>query len=116
MPTHRDAKAMAKLLRDALNARNVALSHSECLEIVARQVGFADWNTLAAKLPANEVQRTACSFCGKLSHDVRSLIEGGCARPRRAPENCVFICDECVTFCAQINADTVGDEHPQERP
>jgi hypothetical protein len=27
----------------------------------------------------------------------------------RAPESCVFICDECVAVCAQINADTVGN-------
>jgi hypothetical protein len=160
MRTHKDAKAMARSLREALAHRNVPLAHGECLEIVARQLGFADWNTLSAKLPAEEArlgrsqspdiaQPTAapactlspvtervpviplrdvvtyremdgaceatrnvapeplsCSFCGKSQHDVRSLIEGGCSRPRRAPENCFFICDECVTFCAQINADT----------
>jgi uncharacterized protein len=52
-PIH-DAKSMARSLRDALAARNVALSHSECLEIVARQLGFADWNTLSAKLSTEE--------------------------------------------------------------
>ena len=41
---------MAKSLRDSLAARNVLLAHSECLEIVAQQFGFTDWNTLAAKL------------------------------------------------------------------
>lgn len=46
MPTRKDAKAMAKSLRAALTERNVALSHSECLEIIARQLGFTDWNTL----------------------------------------------------------------------
>ena len=50
MPTHKDVKTMAKSLRDALAHRNLSLSHSECLEIVARQFGFADWNTLAARL------------------------------------------------------------------
>jgi hypothetical protein len=54
MPTHKDAKTMARSLRGALADRNVPLSHSECLEIVARQFGFADWNTLSAKLPAEE--------------------------------------------------------------
>lgn len=52
MPTHKDVKAMAKSLRDALAHRNLSLSHSECLEIVARQFGFADWNTLSAELTA----------------------------------------------------------------
>src|SRR5882724_7577746 len=50
MRTYKDAKPMAKFLRDSLAARSVLLSHSECLEIVAKQFGFADWNTLSAKL------------------------------------------------------------------
>jgi hypothetical protein len=124
MPTHQDAKGMAKSLQAALADRSVSLSHSECLEMVARQFGFANWNILSANLPADDDGRhaqsqvperasptttpapQACSFCGKSQQDVRSLIEGGCSRPRRTPESCVFICDECVAFCAQINADT----------
>ena len=111
MRTYQDAKAIAKSLRDFLAARNVSLSHSECLEIVAQQFGFADWNTLAAKLttPTAAPQQLSCSFCGKSQHDVRSLVEGGCARARRAPVSCVFICDECVELCAQVNAETVGN-------
>jgi hypothetical protein len=54
MLTHKDAKTMAKSLRDALGNRNVQLSHSDCLEIVARQFGLADWNTLVAKIPTEE--------------------------------------------------------------
>ena len=50
MRTYLQAKAMAKSLRDALAARDTALSHSECLEIVAKQFGFGDWNILAAKI------------------------------------------------------------------
>ena len=109
MRTCQDAKAMAKSLRDSLAARNVSLSHSECLEIVAQQFGFADWNTLAAKLmtPTAAPEQLSCSFCGKSQHEVRSLIEGGCRNS--ALSQCVFICDECVALCAQINADTVGN-------
>ena len=58
MLTHKDAKMMARSLRDALGNRNVVLSHSDCLEIVARQFGLADWNTLVAKLPADEEPHT----------------------------------------------------------
>lgn len=50
MRTYLQAKAMAKSLRDQLAAKNFSLSHSECLEIVARQFGFGDWNTLASKI------------------------------------------------------------------
>lgn len=104
MRTSKDAKAMAKSLRDSLAARSVLLSHSECLEIVAKQFGFADWNTLSAKL---DVKQLSCSFCGKSQHEVRSLIEGGCKPRGTSP--CVLICDECVALSAQINADTVGN-------
>ena len=45
-------KTMAKTLRHQLAARKVELSHGECLELVARQYGVADWNTLAAKVEA----------------------------------------------------------------
>ena len=109
MRTYQDAKVMAKSLRDFLAAKNVPLSHSECLEAVAQQSGFADWNTLAAKLITRTAvpEQMSCSFCGKSQHEVRSLIEGGCSNRGKSP--CVFICDECVAYCAQINADTVGN-------
>jgi catechol 2,3-dioxygenase-like lactoylglutathione lyase family enzyme len=50
MRSFRDAKLMAKTLREALASRQIDLSHSETLEIVARQFGLADWNTVAARL------------------------------------------------------------------
>jgi hypothetical protein len=117
MRTCPDAKAMAKSLRTCLAAQKVVLSHGQCLEIVAKQFGFADWNTLAARmLPATAPeQHKACSFCGKSQYVVRGLIEGDCPRARRMPgvrpsqENCVFICDECVRFSAQIIADLLGN-------
>lgn len=43
-------KSMAKALRQALSARKVELSHSDCLELIARQFGMKDWNELAAAL------------------------------------------------------------------
>lgn len=55
MRTFMDAKAMARALRDAMADRQTAdLTHSECLEIVARQFGLPDWNVLAAKIAAAE--------------------------------------------------------------
>lgn len=43
---------MAKALRDVMRRREVELTHSESLEIVAAQFGFDDWNILAAKIDA----------------------------------------------------------------
>ncbi|MDH4983779.1 glyoxalase superfamily protein [Hyphomicrobium sp. D-2] len=54
MRTFMDAKAMARALRDAMANHQTDLSHSECLEIVARQFGLPDWNVLAAKIAAAE--------------------------------------------------------------
>lgn len=105
MRTYTDAKAMAKSLRNSLAAKGISLSHSECLEMVAKQFGFADWNLLAAKLSlvSGHPARLSCSFCGKSHLEARSLIEGGCSH--RGASQCVFICDECIAFGAQINAD-----------
>ena len=50
MRTYQDAKTMAKSLRASLATRGTTLSHGECLEIVAQQFGFAEWNILAAAL------------------------------------------------------------------
>jgi hypothetical protein len=101
MRSYKDAKTMAKSLRASLAARSVLLSHGVCLEIVAKQFGFADWNTLSAKLKV-----VSCSFCGKSQHEVRSLVEGGCRNKEISP--CAFICDECVALCTQIDTETTG--------
>ena len=50
MQIPRDPKALAKSLRQALAERHVDISHSDSLECVARQLGWRDWNTLAARL------------------------------------------------------------------
>ncbi|GMB80375.1 glyoxalase superfamily protein [Shinella zoogloeoides] len=52
MRDFRDAKAMAKAMRETLAARNIEISHSEALEIVARQFGVETWNILSSKIEA----------------------------------------------------------------
>ena len=105
MRDFRDAKAMARALRDALKAKAVETTHSECLELIAKAFGYDNWNILAAKIEAAQSRRSMqprfppvrttvaeanstlyCSFCGKSQHEVRKLIAGPT----------VFICDECV--------------------
>lgn len=48
--TSDDAKAAARSLRRTLADTGVTISHSRALEIVAAQLGFADWNTASARL------------------------------------------------------------------
>ena len=50
MRDFRDAKAMAQALRDALAAKSVSLTHSESQELIAKVLGFRDWNVLAARI------------------------------------------------------------------
>ena len=50
MRDFRDAKAMAQTLREAFSSKSAVLTHSESLELVARVLGFHDWNVLAARL------------------------------------------------------------------
>jgi ATP-dependent Lon protease len=50
MRDFRDAKAMAQTLREALTAKSVSLTHSESLELVAKILGFHDWNVLSARI------------------------------------------------------------------
>jgi ATP-dependent Lon protease len=57
MRDFRDAKAMAQTLRDALKAKSIPLTHSESLELVARTLGFQDWNVLSAAIQASEPEK-----------------------------------------------------------
>jgi len=47
-PTIEELKSQAKRLRQAMEARGTAISHSAALELIARQHGVRDWNTLSA--------------------------------------------------------------------
>ncbi|AGT10809.1 glyoxalase superfamily protein [Paracoccus aminophilus] len=48
-----EAKEQAKALRAALEAEGVAINHAQSLEMVAKQNGARDWNTLHAQLMRN---------------------------------------------------------------
>jgi len=49
MTTHTDYKTHARRLRDALAGEGIDISHGKALELVARQNGARDWNTLSAQ-------------------------------------------------------------------
>jgi transcription antitermination factor NusG len=54
MRDFRDAKAMARALRDALKAKAIETTHSEALELIAKAFGYENWNILSAKIEATE--------------------------------------------------------------
>jgi len=53
MRDFRDAKIMAQTLRNALKTKSVSLTHSESLELIAKVLGFHDWNTLSARIQSD---------------------------------------------------------------
>jgi ATP-dependent Lon protease len=57
MRDYRDAKAMAQTLRNALKQKSVSLTLSESLELIAKILGFHDWNALSARIQS-EPDRT----------------------------------------------------------
>jgi hypothetical protein len=54
MRDFRDAKAMARSLRDALKAKAIEITHAEALELIAKAFGYKNWNILSAKIEAAE--------------------------------------------------------------
>src|SRR5215813_1323923 len=113
MRDFRDAKIMARALRDALKAKAVETTHAEALELIAKAFGYDNWNVLSAKIEAAEPpasdQRSLpvtaenkpappkilhCSFCGKSQHDVRKLI----AVPPPAS-----ICNDSLNLCTTLD-------------
>jgi len=48
-------------MREALAAKNLNISHSEALEIVAGQFGLDTWNILSAKIEAGEGSRESAA-------------------------------------------------------
>jgi ATP-dependent Lon protease len=54
MRDFRDAKAMAQTLRDTLKTKSINVSHGESLELVAKTLGFHDWNVLSAAILASQ--------------------------------------------------------------
>jgi hypothetical protein len=73
MRDFRDAKVMARALRDALKAQAIETTHTEALELIAKAFGCKSWNVLSAKIEAAEP---------KPIHE-RSLSPGG-TRDRHA--------------------------------
>jgi hypothetical protein len=79
-----EAKAQAKTLRRALAAEGTALSHAQALELVARQNGVRDWNTLSAQLgkaapaPFHLHQRVQGRYLGQaFTGEIKALSSSG---------------------------------------
>jgi hypothetical protein len=51
-----------------------------------------------------EADHCVCSFCGKTSAEVATLIAG--------PDSYTYICDECIEVCGRIVAESKSNQSP----
>jgi hypothetical protein len=71
LPSLDDLKLQAKALRQSLAASGHEISHSQSLELLAKQLGYRDWNTLHARtgntppIPFHLGQRVTGAYLGK---------------------------------------------------
>lgn len=95
-----DAKLMAKSLREGLVAHGLNITHSRCLELVAKQFGFADWNVLAALIDDPNTRATKLKlpkdwYVASPSEDAKSYRLGlDPATPGAALIECLFSRDQ----------------------
>jgi HWE histidine kinase/Glyoxalase superfamily protein len=59
MRDFRDAKAMARALRDALKTKAIETTHTEALELIAKAFGYENSNILSAKIEEAEPSASA---------------------------------------------------------
>lgn len=77
-----DYKNNARRLRDALAAEGIAVSHAKALELVARQEGARDWNTLAARPGGTKLDEPASTVPFAVGETVSGTFNGNPARGR----------------------------------
>lgn len=82
MTTNHDYKTNARRLRDALAADGIAISHAKALELVARQEGARDWNTLAARPAESKTDSTTMSVPFSVGETVSGTFNGNPAKGR----------------------------------
>src|SRR5689334_15800943 len=98
MHTFLNSKAMAKALRTALAERKIDITHSDSLELVARQFGLNDWNTLAAKIERAEPVEIPQGWHPHFGGGDQAHVIG---RDKQDPA--------VVTIASTVSADEIGD-------
>lgn len=79
-----DYKTNARRLRDALAAEGFDISHAKALELVAKENGARDWNTLAARpvAPATATGATKDGAPFTVGENVAGTFNGSPAKGR----------------------------------
>lgn len=103
---------MARSLRTQLRERGLELSHGECLDIVARQLGHRDWNVLAARTwRASLVQvRRSCEWVAMNGEQELGRITAD----RRPNDRWYVACDTWYDAAHDALVATVADDLAQD--
>lgn len=77
-----DYKTHARRLRDALADEGISLSHGKALDIIARQNGARDWNTLSAGANGKSAPETRIAAPFAVGDHVEGAFNGSPANGR----------------------------------
>jgi hypothetical protein len=102
MHTFLDSKAMAKALRKALAERAIEVSHSDSLELVARQFGLDNWNMLAARIEGAAVSDADLPSGWKVHHHAPYPLH----RIGRDPDD-----PRAIKIVSVASSDVIGANH-----
>jgi hypothetical protein len=106
LPDRTTAKALAKRLRATLESEGNFISHSEALELVAKQHGFRDWNTMSAAQSSSTQSSLAVgrSVSGRyLGHAFQARILGLEAYNHGARHKVTLDLDEAIDVVASAH-------------
>jgi len=109
MRDFRDSKNMAKTLREALAAKNVAFSQSESLELISRMFGLPNWNVLAAKIETARAEHILAADPAKAAPDAPRT-------PAISPFLIVGDVNGTIAFYCDKLGFSVGYKEPAEAP
>jgi hypothetical protein len=123
MRDFRDAKLMAKTLRAELAKANLDITHSQALELVARQLGLAQWNILSARIEAAEPAQTGVALAApipifrifdvdKAMEFYRDYLGFGVDFEHRFGENFPLYCQVSRGTCVLHLSEHAGDASP----
>jgi uncharacterized protein len=109
MRDFRDAKVMAQTLREGLKQKSVFLTNSESLELVAKILGFHDWNVLSARIQSGIQSEQQQAICTGFRMPAEPAIPAGLPIPEGTDLPVVFVRD-IVLFPIMVVPLFVGRE------
>ena len=107
MRDFRDAKAMARALREALTRDGVETTHSKSIELIAKAFGYDNWNTLSAKIEATHPHAISTETSTADGREPALATTLYCSLQKLIAGPSVYICDECVELCVDIIRDGI---------